>query len=144
MSVATSLLAPGERIELASLAQVGTVAIGKQVAVAAVAGVLSGGHLIVAVRPKTHYFVLTDQRLLFLEASEWAGRPTSRVVGLIPRSAIMAVSNARKGFLLKFDLVIAGQAKGLRLTFPPQRHADGERMARALGWGAQAGDDRAV
>lgn len=131
----TPLLAPGEQLEVPSLAAVGTVSVKKQVAVAAATAALTLGTVAVMVRPKAFYVALTSQRLLFLNPTDFRGLPTDKIAMQVPRAAVVSVATFKRGWLrLKFDIAIAGQAKGLRLTFGRPNRDDGERVARALGW----------
>ena len=74
LETAAPLLIQGERIELTTTANVGTVSVRRQVLTAAVVGVLSAGTVMATVRPRAMYVVLTDQRLLFFDAAT-ATRP---------------------------------------------------------------------
>jgi hypothetical protein len=131
--VIASLLRDGEQVEVASLASVGSVSLGRKLAVAAAAGVLSGGMLIVNTRPARWYVVLTNQRLLFLEPSWFSGRPTAKVTGQVPRAAIAGMSTPKRGVTMVFDVLISGQDKALRLSFPRPHRDDGDKVAAALG-----------
>jgi hypothetical protein len=87
--------------------------------------------------PKRLWVALTDQRLLFFEPNAVSGRPTSKVVIQLPRSALTCTGTRPKMMMfmvpmLLADVVIAGNANGLRLTFPTAYRADGRQIAAAL------------
>jgi hypothetical protein len=137
--VAAPHLLEGERIEITAYASVGSVSIKRRVTTTA-AAVLSGGMLIVNVRPRKTYLAFTSQRLLFFNEGASLGRPGKLLI-IAPRE-YLTVSAAKKGILaLKVDLAVEGQDKGLRVVFPTVARADGERIVAALR--AQVTDRRA-
>ncbi|MGW2649534.1 hypothetical protein ACWC2T_32615 [Streptomyces sp. NPDC001393] len=126
------LLLQGERVELASLAGVGSVSVRRQAVTAAVVGVLSAGTVIATVRPRPLYIVLTDQRVLFFDGNR-GGKPGQLVLNL-PRPYVSA-GGSKKAFLgLQYvtHLTVAGQEKGLKVTFPVQHRGDGPRLVAGL------------
>lgn len=132
MEAVGPLLNQAERVELTSLAGVGSVSARRRAATAAVVGVLSAGTVIATVTPRPLYMVLTDQRVLFFDGNR-GGRPGPLVVSL-PRAHATA-SNSKKALLgLKYDthLSVAGQEGALKLSFPVQHRADGPRLVAAL------------
>jgi hypothetical protein len=131
--VMSSLLQVGEQVAIGSFANVGSVSLGRKLAVAAAAGVLSGGMLLMNVRPRRLYVVLTNQRILFLEASAITGRPTTKIAGQVPRGAIIGCTAPKRGVMTVFDVLIAGQDKALHFGFPRPLRDDGEKFAAAIG-----------
>jgi hypothetical protein len=129
----STLLRAGEEIEVASFANVGSVSIAKNLAVMAIAGIVSGGAGFAMLRPKRLYLLLTNQRLLFVEQAGLTGRPTSKFAGEVPRDAIAGTTAPRRGVTTTFDMVIRGRDKGLRLVFPRPMRDDGDKVAASLG-----------
>lgn len=129
----SSLLQNSERVQAVSVANVGRVTLGRKVAVAAAAGILSGGVLIMNARPARFYVVLTNQRLLCLAASSFTGRPQAKITLQLPRTAIPGTSEPKRGMTFAFDVLISGQENALRFTFPRPLRADGEQIASSLG-----------
>ncbi|MEU8949417.1 hypothetical protein [Streptomyces sp. NPDC048489] len=126
------LLLQGERVELATLAAVGTVSVRRQVLTAAVVGALTAGTVSATVRPRPLYITLTDQRLLFFDGNN-GGKPGKLVMNL-PRPYV-SVGATKKGFFgltLITHLSVVEQIQGLRLTFPAQHRADGRQFVSVL------------
>ncbi|GHE70178.1 hypothetical protein ACWDSD_08415 [Streptomyces spiralis] len=132
LEAAAPLLLQGERVELTTLAGVGTVSVRKQALTAAVVGVLSAGTVMATVTPRPMYLVLTDQRVLFFDGNR-GGKPGPAQLDL-PRPHV-SVGGSKKAFLgLQYvtHLSVAGQDKGLKITFPVQHRADGPRFVSGL------------
>lgn len=134
---AAPLLEVGETIEVEASAAVGEVSFAKKMAQALVVGILTLGFVTAYSKPRVLFMVLTDRRLIFLEPSAMAGKPTSKVAAEIPRAALTTISSKPKRVLgitptLVVDLGIAGAAKGLRLQFGTPVRAEGARIAEAL------------
>ncbi|GAA3070325.1 hypothetical protein [Streptomyces glomeratus] len=129
---AAPLLLQGEEIQMTTLAGVGSVSVRRQALTAAVVGVLSAGTVMATVTPRPMYLVLTDQRVLFFDGNR-GGKPGKLLLNL-PRPYISA-GGSRKAFLgLQYvtHLSMAGQEKGLKVTFPVQHRGDGPRFVSAL------------
>lgn len=132
LEIASPLLLQGEQVELTSLAGVGSVSVRKQALTAAMVGVLSAGTVMATVTPRPLYIVKTDQRLLFFDGNR-GGRPGKLMLNL-PRPCV-SVGSSKKAFLgLQYvtQLSMAGQDKGLKVTFPVQHRADGPRFTAGL------------
>jgi hypothetical protein len=130
MELVTPVLSQGERVELVCTPNVGSVSIKRQVATAAIVGIATAGMLSVAVRPKTRYAVLTDQRLLFFDMAA-SGRPSLPLVAALPRQAL-ASSQFKSALKASFLISIEGDPKSLKMEFPfPGRH-DARQLADAL------------
>jgi hypothetical protein len=130
MDLVTPILRDGERVEIACTPNVGTVSVKRQLTTAAVAGLATGGLLMVAVRPKTRYAVLTDQRLLFFDMAS-TGRPAAPLVAELPRAALTS-SGFKSALKATFHISIEGDTKSLKMEFPfPGRH-DARQLADAL------------
>ncbi|MFD8808453.1 hypothetical protein [Streptomyces sp. NPDC059597] len=132
LEAATPLLLPDERVEMTSLAAVGTVSVRKQVLTAAVVGILSAGTVMATVKPRPMYIVLTDQRVLFFDGPN-GGRPGKLLVNF-PRRYVSA-GRTKKGFLgLTYitHLTLEGQEQNLKVLFPVQHRKDGPKFVAAL------------
>ncbi|MFI2642931.1 hypothetical protein [Streptomyces sp. NPDC018610] len=126
------LLAPGEQVRLTSLAGVGSVSLRRRAVTAAVVGALSAGTVVATVTPRPMYLALTDRRVLFLDGNR-GGRPGAVVLDL--PLAYVSAGDSKKAFLgLQYvtRLAVAGQEKGLKLTFPVQHRSDGPRFVAEL------------
>ena len=129
---ATPLLEPGEVIEVATVAAVGKVSARRQIATVAVAAILSAGTVTAVAYSPKRPVVLTDRRLLFLDANEITGRPLEKLVGALPREGLRA--QRQRGLLwLKYDLIDNAGAPVVRLSFPVPNRSAGHQMAAALG-----------
>jgi hypothetical protein len=129
--VANPVLEQGEQIEVRSVASVGTVSLKRRAATAAVAGVLSGGTLMVAVQPKKFFLALTDRRLLLFPQG-MSGKPEKKAAAILPRQGL-STSEVKKGLVTAaFELAIEGEEKGLKFVFPLPARADAAVMAAAL------------
>jgi hypothetical protein len=136
-AVATPLLETGERIEVASIASIGHVSVKRRLATAAVAGVLSGGTLMVAVQPKKFYLALTDRRLLLFEPG-LSGRPSKKPAAILPRRLLRAGETKRGLMTVTFLVSIEGEENGLKFVFPLVTRNDAPLVAAALNAGAGA------
>jgi hypothetical protein len=129
-------LGAGEVVQIEALGTIGQVSASKMVATATVTAVLTLGTVSMWTKPRALFMALTNERLLFLEPSVMSGKPTTKVVLSIPRSAVIAVECLPKRVLgvrptVVVDLVLAGQEKAFRLQFGPWREA-GTLIADAL------------
>jgi hypothetical protein len=137
-AVATSVLEQGERIEMSSVANVGTVSLKRRAATAAIAGVLSGGTLMVAVQPKKFFLALTDRRLI-LFSQGMSGKPEKKPAIVLPRR-LLHTGETTKGLLTAtFELSIEGEQKGLKFVFPLPARADAPLISAALNATGHAG-----
>jgi hypothetical protein len=130
---AAPLLHEGERVRLTSLVGVGSVSVGTQALTATVAAVLSGGTMTATITPRPLYVALTDRRVLFFDGNR-GGKPAGAPVLELPRAHVVT-SGTKRAFLgLQYvtHLSVAGQEKGLKITFPVQHRADGPRFVSAL------------
>jgi hypothetical protein len=83
-----STLAPGEQVELVEGVQIGKVSAKKQAGLAAgsiAVGVATGGTLIVALKPRAFYLVLTNKRLILID--NMRGR-VGKVAAACPRDQV--------------------------------------------------------
>jgi len=137
--VLEQFLREDERVELACLANVGTVSAKRQITTAAVVGIASAGMLMVAVRPVTRYVVLTNQRLLLLAGSA-SGKPTSTLVGELPRR-LLSSTDYKSHLKVTFHIVIEGAPNTLKMEFPFPLRNDARQLADALAAGTTPSHD---
>lgn len=130
--IMTPMLQPGEYLMAASFANIGHVAVGKQLAMATATAVLSGGLVSVYRKPRPTYVVVTNYRVTFLEPSDFAGDPTSKINLVVPIQSIAGMTAPERGFTTVFRLLIHGQDKALRVMFPRPCRPDGELVINAL------------
>ena len=131
MAALRPMLQPDEPIEVMVFAGVGAVSVRRTMVTAVVTGVLSGGTMMLNVRPKSMFIALTDRRLLFVDA-QMSGRP-GRLLMDIPRNAVRT-GGLRKGPLgltLRTTLV-DGSERGLKMVFAHPAKADGRALTAAL------------
>jgi hypothetical protein len=129
---ATPLLEPGEAIEVATVAAVGKVSTRRQIATVAVTTILSAGTVTAVSYSPKRPVVLTDRRLLFLDANEITGRPLEKLVGALHREGLRA-QRQRALLWLKYDLIDSAGAPVVRLSFPVPNRSAGHQIATALG-----------
>lgn len=129
----TPLLAEGERVELTSLAKVGSVSVKRRVLTTALVGALTAGTVIATVQPRPMYWALTDLRLLFFDAKTATGKPGKLLMAL-PREHVTATpaSKALLGLGVQTVLTVEGQEAALKLTFPPAFKAAGRDLASRI------------
>jgi hypothetical protein len=130
-------LAEGERVEIVSVAQVGQVSTAKVMATGLAVAALTAGTLAVYRTPKKRFVVLTNRRLLLLEANQVTGRATGQIALDLPREALTVLSvKTRRVMLvvptLAVELAVADLEKGLKLVFPTPARADGQIIAESL------------
>jgi hypothetical protein len=132
VEVATPYLMPGEHVQLATIASIGSVSLARKAAVATAVGIASGGMLIANVKPRRMYIAVTERSLLFFEGNTSSGRPGKKLLMRLDKQYI-ATSEPRQGWLtLSANLAIEGQPKGLKITFPRPCREDGERLLAGL------------
>jgi len=129
---ATPLLEPGEVIEVATVAAVGKVSTRRQIATVAVTAILSAGTVTAVTYSPKRPVVLTNRRLLFLDANEITGRPLEKLVGVLNREGLRA-QRQRALLWLKYDLIDSTGAPVVRLSFPVPNLSAGHQIAAALG-----------
>jgi hypothetical protein len=88
-SLCTQVVAPtlsaGEQIEMVEAVQIGKVSAKKQLATSAIVGVATLGTVMVALKPRAYYLVLTNQRLILI--NNLRGR-VGKLAAAVPRSVI--------------------------------------------------------
>ena len=127
----STLLEPDERSEATGRARPGHVSVKANLALATASAILSGGSSAMYATKKDIYVVLTDRRLIILEAHWLTFRPTAKVLGALPRPLL--VSDVKRGFMTSFVVSATGDPNGLQLSFPRTERPDAEAMLTALG-----------
>jgi len=125
------LLATGESIEATGRARLGRLSLGANVSLGAATAILSGGDSAKSLHGTDAFIVLTDRRLLVLEAHWLTFGPTRNVVESLPRP--LGVGSVQRGFMTSFVLLSAENPGGLRLSFPRTERRDAEAMLARLG-----------
>jgi hypothetical protein len=131
--VAAPYLMHGERIQLATIASVGSVSLARKAAVATVVGIASGGLMIANVKPRRMYIVVTEHSLLFFEGNTSSGRPGKKLLMRLEKQHLEASEPKRGWLTLSAQLSILGQPKGLKITFPRPCREDGQHLLAGLG-----------
>ena len=133
LAAVTPMLREQEEIQLATFASVGSVSAKRRVATAAAAAVLSAGTLMVSVRPREMYLVLTSQRILFFDGHTATGRPGKHLM-TVPRDLVTVSAPKGKalGLATEIELTIEGQDKNLKVLFPKPSKEEGNQFAAAL------------
>lgn len=133
---ATPLLQPGETIEVATVAAVGRVPVKQQIATAAVTaavtGLLTAGTATAVLYVNKRPIVLTNRRLLILDANELTGRPRTKLLGSLSREGLRA-QHQRALLWLTYNLIDNMGRPILRLRFPVPNRKPGRRIAESLG-----------
>lgn len=131
ITTATPLLNPGETPAATGRARVGQVSLARNAALAAASMVLSGGAVGMYAVNKAYYVLLTNQRLLLLEPHWLTSRPTSKVVGNIPRP-LLSVADVNRAVMTSVTLSIGGDGKGLLLKYPTFDKEGAESLLKAF------------
>lgn len=135
-SIVAGELLPGEAIEISTVAELGSF---KPVAGTSAAGIAAGVAMSAAigigvaplVRRRRYGVMLTNRRLLFVEANQSTGR-FLRMAGSLPREQL-ARSAVGKRVYLFYDIVERGTGQRLyKLSFPLPARRVGLQIAAAL------------
>jgi hypothetical protein len=126
----------GERVEMTAFVTIGSVSIRRELvralAVGAVAAAVTGGTFISVRRPRRAYLALTTQRLMFFDGETFLQRP-GKLLFTLPKQAVQVATSGKFGLgLLRVELAIEGQAKGLRINFAPGSRETGYEVVAAL------------
>lgn len=129
-SIISPHLVQGEIVHYAVMGAVGKVSAKRQIATATITALVSLGTLVAVSRPNPVGIVLTNKRLLFLEASANAGKPRKKLVGSIPLGSF-TVQPVSSLLLRKFDLFLH-DGSTLRLTFPISKKSAADELAKMM------------
>ena len=127
--VTPSLAAPLEYVCSVDVVQIGKVSARKQVIVSLVVGILTAGIVLVALRPRAYYLVLTNQRLLLLDNNR--GRVGTKIVLAAPLNQVLAGPLRGGALTYKLDVAVAGVAH--RFSWGRVQGGTARRVAEALG-----------
>lgn len=131
-------LRPGEQAEVATSAQLVSVrgaaasSLTQSLAMSTVTGLLGFGVLSLTV-PRIFGLLLTNQRLILLEANQNTGAVKPTVVADLPRDEIRAASMPTGRVQRCFDLHDRQGHPVLTLCFPLVNRAESEELALSLG-----------
>jgi 5-enolpyruvylshikimate-3-phosphate synthase len=129
---ASGFLEAGEQVEFGMMAQVGQVSVKRQIATAAAVAVLTAGMATAFTRPALRVLVLTNQRLLFLDATSQRGRPMKKLLGALPRE-VLSIRKRRTFINTSYDLTDnQGSGTAIRIKIPWWRRKLGARLAAEL------------
>ncbi|HET7467656.1 MAG TPA: hypothetical protein VFL29_13430 [Candidatus Dormibacteraeota bacterium] len=131
---AEAVVEPGEVVELTSNAVIGSLKLGRQVAIAAATAIVTGGLLSVEVTPKQQPIVLTTRRLLVLGLKNtFTDQADSKIRSEIPRAGLRAKPARRVMLYHQLDLTDPEGAPVARMKFGLFDGADARRLGEALG-----------
>jgi hypothetical protein len=128
-----SMLRPGERPIVAARAIVGKFGAGRFGAVVKQAVMVEAGGALgaaIASGSSKQFFVLTDQRMIFLTQT-FLGGPGKKVLGEVPRPAI-SVAEVKMGTVSLVRLAFGAASDGVSLTFPRVDKKNAQQLAAAL------------
>ncbi len=130
---AEAVVEPGEVVELATQALVGSLQLGRQMAIGVATAIATAGLLSVTVSKKPEPIVLTTKRLLVLGMKNtFIDQADSTIRAEFPRSALRGLAH-RVFTYYALDLADAeGRPLG-RMRFPFWSRADAKVIADALG-----------
>ncbi len=131
IAVAASAFEPGEQVELVEVVQIGRVSTGRQVATSALVGVASAGTVLVAVRPRGYFVVLTDRRLYLIDNVN--GRMGSGLAMATPRAKITAGPLRGHLLTLSMEVSIEGAPAPFRFSWGRAQAGTARVLAAALG-----------
>jgi len=125
--VVAPTLAEGEQIQIVEAVQVGKVSAKKQMATAAIVGVATAGTVVVALKPRPFYLVVTNQRLIFV--NNLRGR-VGTIAAAVPRSAITVEPLRPHLLTLSMTVIINGTPQ--RFSWGRAQASMARRVADAL------------
>ena len=130
---AEGVLEPGEVVEQATQALVGSMQVGRQVAIGIASAIATAGLFSVTVSKKPEPIVLTTKRLLVMAMkNSFIDQADSKVRWEAPRSALRG--RAHRLFIsYALDLTDADGRPVSRMRFPFISRADAKALADALG-----------
>ena len=125
--VVAPVLAQGERIDMVEVVQIGKVSAKRQIATAAVAGIVSAGTVLVAVHPRPYYLLLTSQRLILIHNLRGT---VGTIAAVAPRQAITA--EPLRGHLLTLSMNVSIGGTPQRFSWGRLQTGMARRVAAAL------------
>ncbi len=125
--VVAPALSQGEQIEIVEVVQIGKVSAKKQAATAAAVSIATAGIVMVALKPRAYYLVLTNQRLILV--GNIRGR-VGNIVATAPRSGISA--EPLRGHLLTLSMNVTIDGTPQRFSWGRIQGSMARRVAAAL------------
>ncbi len=131
---AEGVLEPGEIVEVATMATIGSLQLGRQAAIAAVSAIATAGLLSVTVTPKPQPVVLTTRRLLVLGLrNTLMEQADSKIRSQFPRAELGAKPARRIMLYHQVDLTDAEGRPVGRMRFSLFNGRDASSIANGLG-----------
>jgi hypothetical protein len=121
-------LEPDEYVESVEVVQIGKVSARRQLAVSLIVGILTLGLVLVALRPRSYFLVLTNHRLLLLD--NLRGSVGKRVVLAAPRDQVSA--GPLRARLLTYRMQVNLDGTDRRFSWGRVQAASAQRVASAL------------
>lgn len=109
------------------MVQIGKVSAKRQIATSAAVAVATAGVVMVALRPRAYFLVLTDQRLILIE--NLRGR-VGKIMAVIPRNTIKA--EPLRGHLLTLSMNVTIGETPQRFSWGRAQTSMARRVATAL------------
>jgi hypothetical protein len=125
------LFADGETPVATGRARLGRVSVARNAAVAIASVALSGGAAGMFAVSKAYFVLLTSERLLLLEPHWLTGRPTAKIVGNLPRSAL-TITNVKRSVMTSVTIAVSGSGNGLLLKYPTFDKEGAEALVEAF------------
>lgn len=130
--VAAPFLAPGEHVQIATIADVGTVSVARKAVVAIVVGIVSLGTMVGTVKPRRLYIAVTERWLLFFEGNTPSGRPGRELLMRLDKRQLRA-SEPKEGWMtMSTILSIGDQPNALKVKFPRPCREDARQLLAGL------------
>lgn len=125
--VVAPTLAEGEQVQMVEAVQIGKVSAKQQIAASAIVGVATAGTVVVALKPRPFYLVVTNQRLIFL--NNLRGR-----VGTIAAAAPLTAVTAEplRPHLLTLSMNVTINSTPQRFSWGRAQASMARRVADAL------------
>ena len=131
---AEAVVEPGEVVELTTNAVIGSLRLGRQVAIAAVTAIASAGLLSLEVTPKQQPIALTTRRLLVLGLKNtFTDQADSKIRSEMPRAELRAKPAKQVMLYHQLDLTDSEGSPVARMKFGLFDGADARKIAQALG-----------
>lgn len=125
--VVAPTLSDGEQIELAEAVQIGKVSVKRQAATAAVVSIATAGTVMVALKPRGYYLILTNQRLILLD--NLRGR-VGKAVAAAPRTVVSA--EPLRSHILTLSMNVTIDETPQRFSWGRAQTGMAKRVAAAL------------
>jgi len=120
-------LAAGEQIQLVEAVQIGKVSAKRQIATSAIVGIATAGTVIVSLKPRPYYLILTNQRLILLH--NLRGR-VGKIAAAVQRETITVEPLRPHLLTLSMTVVIGGTPQ--RFSWGRAQAGMARRVAGAL------------